>query len=155
MLKVPTIVVLSSSRYLKTSSPTNFRARPRRPRPARESRRCGGGSTRSICRPAQARGREVKRGQSPSEAVIFHHVVWNRWPRSRREGMLSTRKVAKASRARLDSPQTNKPTPPPQESTPQQNKRSPSDFLKAVLGRSVVVRLNSGTDYKGGSLTGL
>lgn len=37
-----------------------------------------------------------------------------------------------------------------QETTPQQNKRSPSDFLKAVLGRSVVVRLNSGTDYKGG-----
>ena len=29
------------------------------------------------------------------------------------------------------------------------NKRSPSDFLKAVLGRPVNVRLNSGTDYKG------
>lgn len=28
-------------------------------------------------------------------------------------------------------------------------KRSPSDFLKSVLGRSVNVRLNSGTDYRG------
>ena len=28
-------------------------------------------------------------------------------------------------------------------------KRSPSDFLKAVLGRSVKVRLNSGTEYRG------
>ena len=28
-------------------------------------------------------------------------------------------------------------------------KRSPSDFLKAVLGRPVNVRLNSGTDYRG------
>mmetsp|Transcript_14339 Transcript_14339/g.42062 ORF Transcript_14339/g.42062 Transcript_14339/m.42062 type:complete len:101 (-) Transcript_14339:251-553(-) len=28
-------------------------------------------------------------------------------------------------------------------------KRSPSDFLKAVLGRPVNVRLNSGTDYQG------
>lgn len=30
-----------------------------------------------------------------------------------------------------------------------EKKRSPSDFLKSVLGRSVTVRLNSGTDYKG------
>ena len=30
-----------------------------------------------------------------------------------------------------------------------ENKRSPSDFLKAVLGRPVNVKLNSGTDYKG------
>jgi len=29
------------------------------------------------------------------------------------------------------------------------NKRSPSDFLKAVLGRPVNVRLNSGVVYKG------
>jgi hypothetical protein len=29
------------------------------------------------------------------------------------------------------------------------NKRSPSDFLKAVLGRPVNVRLNTGTDYRG------
>jgi len=28
-------------------------------------------------------------------------------------------------------------------------KRSPSDFLKVVLGRTVNVRLNSGTDYRG------
>ena len=28
-------------------------------------------------------------------------------------------------------------------------KRSPSDFLKSVLGRPVNVRLNSGTDYRG------
>eukprot|EP00956_Cyclotella_meneghiniana_P003349 scaffold4066_cov63-Cyclotella_meneghiniana.AAC.9 len=28
-------------------------------------------------------------------------------------------------------------------------KRSPADFLKAVLGRPVSVRLNAGTDYKG------
>ena len=35
------------------------------------------------------------------------------------------------------------------ESVPEQNKRSPSDFLKAVLGRPVNVRLNSGTDYRG------
>ena len=33
----------------------------------------------------------------------------------------------------------------------EQNKRSPSDFLKAVLGRPVNVRLNSGTDYRGES----
>lgn len=30
-----------------------------------------------------------------------------------------------------------------------EKKRSPSDFLKAVLGRPVSVKLNSGTDYKG------
>lgn len=28
-------------------------------------------------------------------------------------------------------------------------KRSPSDFLKSVLGRPVIVRLNSGTDHRG------
>ena len=27
--------------------------------------------------------------------------------------------------------------------------KSPSDFLKAVLGRSVVVKLNSGVEYRG------
>mmetsp|Transcript_4578 Transcript_4578/g.10163 ORF Transcript_4578/g.10163 Transcript_4578/m.10163 type:complete len:100 (-) Transcript_4578:292-591(-) len=30
-----------------------------------------------------------------------------------------------------------------------EQKRSPSDFLKAVLGRPVNVRLNTGTDYRG------
>jgi U6 snRNA-associated Sm-like protein LSm6 len=28
-------------------------------------------------------------------------------------------------------------------------KRNPSDFLKQVLGRPVVVKLNSGVDYRG------
>jgi hypothetical protein len=37
------------------------------------------------------------------------------------------------------------------ESSPEQNKRTPSDFLKSVLGRPVNVRLNSGTDYRGES----
>lgn len=31
----------------------------------------------------------------------------------------------------------------------QQQKRSPSDFLKQAIGRPVVVKLNSGTDYRG------
>mmetsp|Transcript_6347 Transcript_6347/g.7854 ORF Transcript_6347/g.7854 Transcript_6347/m.7854 type:complete len:106 (+) Transcript_6347:87-404(+) len=31
----------------------------------------------------------------------------------------------------------------------EKNKRSPSDFLKAVLGRPVNVKLNSGTNYRG------
>mmetsp|Transcript_28444 Transcript_28444/g.46197 ORF Transcript_28444/g.46197 Transcript_28444/m.46197 type:complete len:98 (+) Transcript_28444:43-336(+) len=39
--------------------------------------------------------------------------------------------------------------PADKDAAPEQNKRSPSDFLKAVLGRPVNVRLNSGTDYKG------
>jgi hypothetical protein len=30
-----------------------------------------------------------------------------------------------------------------------QEVKSPSDFLKGVLGRSVVVRLNSGVEYRG------
>lgn len=33
-------------------------------------------------------------------------------------------------------------------------KRSPSDFLKTVLGRPVVVKLNSGIDYRGERLVG-
>uniref|UniRef100_A0A7S1BIP9 Sm domain-containing protein n=1 Tax=Corethron hystrix TaxID=216773 RepID=A0A7S1BIP9_9STRA len=33
--------------------------------------------------------------------------------------------------------------------TAKDNKKSPSDFLKSVLGRPVSVRLNSGTDYRG------
>ena len=31
------------------------------------------------------------------------------------------------------------------------SKRSPSDFLKSVLGRPVRVKLNSGTEYRGTS----
>mmetsp|Transcript_68837 Transcript_68837/g.119499 ORF Transcript_68837/g.119499 Transcript_68837/m.119499 type:complete len:82 (-) Transcript_68837:111-356(-) len=29
------------------------------------------------------------------------------------------------------------------------NKKSPSDFIKQVLGRPVIVKLNNGTDYRG------
>ena len=32
-----------------------------------------------------------------------------------------------------------------------QDVKSPSDFLKGVLGRSVIVKLNSGVDYRGQS----
>lgn len=35
------------------------------------------------------------------------------------------------------------------DSSETEKKRSPADFLKAVLGRPVNVKLNSGTDYKG------
>ena len=34
-------------------------------------------------------------------------------------------------------------------STPANNQKSPSDFLKLVLGRPVIVKLNSGVVYKG------
>lgn len=34
-------------------------------------------------------------------------------------------------------------------STPAEKKRSPSDFLKSVLGRPAVVKLNSGVEYRG------
>lgn len=36
-----------------------------------------------------------------------------------------------------------------------QNKRSPSDFLKSVLGRPVRVRLNSGVEYRGKECGGI
>mmetsp|Transcript_12389 Transcript_12389/g.16253 ORF Transcript_12389/g.16253 Transcript_12389/m.16253 type:complete len:94 (+) Transcript_12389:38-319(+) len=32
---------------------------------------------------------------------------------------------------------------------PSTTKKSPSEFLKSVLGRAVVVKLNSGVDYRG------
>eukprot|EP00958_Prasinococcus_capsulatus_P029652 scaffold7594_cov417-Prasinococcus_capsulatus_cf.AAC.1 len=32
---------------------------------------------------------------------------------------------------------------------PQQNTKTPSDFLKSIRGRQVVVKLNSGVDYRG------
>mmetsp|Transcript_11771 Transcript_11771/g.17266 ORF Transcript_11771/g.17266 Transcript_11771/m.17266 type:complete len:97 (-) Transcript_11771:300-590(-) len=35
------------------------------------------------------------------------------------------------------------------DSEPAKNKRSPSEFLKSVLGRPVKVRLNSGIEYRG------
>ncbi|KAI0318291.1 hypothetical protein OF83DRAFT_1057107 [Amylostereum chailletii] len=46
------------------------------------------------------------------------------------------------------------PPPPPAESTPppapaQGPSGSPTDFLKAVVGKRVVVRLTSGVDYRG------
>ncbi|KAK1227083.1 hypothetical protein PQX77_009916 [Marasmius sp. AFHP31] len=48
-----------------------------------------------------------------------------------------------------DSP----PPPPPEESTPppppQTHTGSPTDFLKGVVGKRVIVRLNSGVDYRG------
>ncbi|KAJ2963076.1 hypothetical protein NQZ79_g1852 [Umbelopsis isabellina] len=31
----------------------------------------------------------------------------------------------------------------------QQNSRTPTDFLNSVIGREVLVKLNSGIDYKG------
>ncbi|KAI0697465.1 hypothetical protein BC835DRAFT_1270264 [Cytidiella melzeri] len=40
--------------------------------------------------------------------------------------------------------ETSPPPPPPQTST-----GSPTDFLKGVVGKHVVVRLTSGVDYKG------
>ncbi|KAJ1613609.1 small nuclear ribonucleoprotein [Cryptosporidium canis] len=33
--------------------------------------------------------------------------------------------------------------------TDKQNNKSPSDFLRKVIGSRVIVRLNSGVDYKG------
>ncbi|KAG7095043.1 U4/U6-U5 snRNP complex subunit lsm6 [Marasmius oreades] len=48
-----------------------------------------------------------------------------------------------------DSP----PPPPPENSTPppppQSHTGSPTDFLKGVVGKRVIVRLNSGVDYRG------
>ena len=34
-------------------------------------------------------------------------------------------------------------------------KQSPSDFLKQIIGRPVVVKLNSGVDYRGKSCTNI
>eukprot|EP00978_Attheya_sp_CCMP212_P026723 scaffold88403_cov55-Attheya_sp.AAC.7 len=61
--------------------------------------------------------------------------------------------VAKASTMSETAPNaTDAPTKDITESDDQvasEKKRSPSDFLKSVLGRPVSVRLNSGTDYRG------
>jgi len=35
----------------------------------------------------------------------------------------------------------------------QSRKQTPSDFLKQIIGRPVVVKLNSGIDYRGPSVT--
>jgi U6 snRNA-associated Sm-like protein LSm6 len=46
-----------------------------------------------------------------------------------------------------ESPSGHEATPPPGPGTASGG--SPSDFLKAVVGKKVVVRLVSGVDYKG------
>jgi U6 snRNA-associated Sm-like protein LSm6 len=46
-------------------------------------------------------------------------------------------------------PPDSAPEAPSTETTAAKNKRSPSDFLKSVLGRPVRVKLNSGTEYRG------
>ncbi|KAL7554899.1 hypothetical protein ACHAWF_018447 [Thalassiosira exigua] len=56
--------------------------------------------------------------------------------------------MSSATAASADAAQTKAPESEGG-SAPEQNKRSPADFLKAVLGRPVNVRLNSGTDYRG------
>ncbi|KAH9477737.1 U4/U6-U5 snRNP complex subunit lsm6 [Psilocybe cubensis] len=43
------------------------------------------------------------------------------------------------------SRQSQSPPPPP----PQSHTGSPTDFLKGVVGKRVVVRLTSGVDYRG------
>jgi U6 snRNA-associated Sm-like protein LSm6 len=45
----------------------------------------------------------------------------------------------------FDNQQTQEQTP----SSSTEKKRSPSDFLKSVLGRPAVVKLNSGIEYRG------
>ncbi|KAI0070008.1 Sm-like ribonucleoprotein [Panus rudis PR-1116 ss-1] len=44
-------------------------------------------------------------------------------------------------------PPPNEPTPPPP--PPPATSGSPTDFLKGVVGKHVVVRLTSGVDYRG------
>ena len=44
----------------------------------------------------------------------------------------------------MDDPYDRSPPPPPPQST-----GSPTDFLKNVVGKRVIVRLNSGVDYRG------
>ena len=50
-----------------------------------------------------------------------------------------------------DSPQppSNEQSPPPPPPQSQSHTGSPTDFLKGVVGKRVVVRLVSGVDYKG------
>ncbi|KAJ3715328.1 hypothetical protein C8R42DRAFT_698281 [Lentinula raphanica] len=45
-----------------------------------------------------------------------------------------------------DAPDTQTPPPPQQTSI---HTGSPTDFLKGVVGKKVIVRLNSGVDYRG------
>ncbi|XP_063720570.1 U6 snRNA-associated Sm-like protein LSm6 [Symsagittifera roscoffensis] len=46
----------------------------------------------------------------------------------------------------MSGPETVKPVP---EAPPNQGKKTPRDFLKSVIGKPVVVKLNSGVDYRG------
>lgn len=45
----------------------------------------------------------------------------------------------------------NSPPPPPEQQPPPQPSHtgSPTDFLKGVVGKRVIVRLTSGVDYRG------
>ncbi|KAJ3747188.1 Sm-like ribonucleoprotein [Lentinula detonsa] len=45
-----------------------------------------------------------------------------------------------------DAPDTQTPPPPQPHTT---HTGSPTDFLKGVVGKKVIVRLNSGVDYRG------
>ncbi|KZT40430.1 Sm-like ribonucleo protein [Sistotremastrum suecicum HHB10207 ss-3] len=48
-----------------------------------------------------------------------------------------------------DSPPPPPASPPPPPSGPSGASGSPTDFLKGVVGKKVVVRLTSGVDYRG------
>ncbi|KAG9007281.1 U4/U6-U5 snRNP complex subunit lsm6 [Tulasnella sp. JGI-2019a] len=48
-----------------------------------------------------------------------------------------------------DPPTPPEGSPPPPPPAPQGTSGSPTDFLKAVVGKKVVVRLTSGVDYRG------
>ncbi|PWN53653.1 U6 snRNA-associated Sm-like protein LSm6 [Violaceomyces palustris] len=45
--------------------------------------------------------------------------------------------------------QEARPSSSPEAQAPQTKTGSPNDFLKGVIGKQVVVRLNSGVDYRG------
>ena len=51
--------------------------------------------------------------------------------------------------ASMSPPEAPADTPPPAPSAPAPASGSPNEFLKAVVGKRVVVRLLSGVDYKG------
>ena len=51
--------------------------------------------------------------------------------------------------ASMSPPEAPAETPPPAPSVPAPTSGSPNEFLKAVVGKRVVVRLLSGVDYKG------
>lgn len=55
----------------------------------------------------------------------------------------------------MSEPETTPPPPPPPEDQspppppPTHTTGSPTDFLKGVVGKRVIVRLTSGVDYQG------